>query len=256
MLSLSRIVLRAAVAMLPESYRERFFQEWHAEIDALRRDSGDRAAFGFALGLLSVAPKMTMALRADSQSGYAELSIGLLFSIFPSAVLVGLALYTQVWIMVVGELAIIAGILLMSSSFWTGEGRLFDSTRSRVGIVLAAIGSGIEVAVRRVTGFGPPIDEVVSATIPHGVIMLGLILWVVSSYAGKYRFRVLLVSVCVIAPGALLNTIVAGINGAALSGFDRFGVLMYVVPSAALAWSCYAVVGRRQVFAESVLEVA
>ena len=181
MLSLSVILLRLAVFLLPVTEQSRFLNEWRAEIAVVREQSGDLAAAVFAARLVLAGPRMTLHMRAGSESAFAELSIGLSFSIFPSAVLVGLAIFTGVWIMVAAELSIIVGILLMVSGFWSCEGRLFDSRRSRVGLVFAIVGSAIEVVVRRVTGFGPPIDDVVSATIPHAVIMLGLILWVVSS---------------------------------------------------------------------------
>lgn len=256
MFSLSVVLLRVAVNLLPVTEQSRFLNEWRAEIDVVRAQSGNLAAVVFAARLVFAAPRMTLILRAGSESAFAELSIGLSFSIFPSAVLVGLAIYTGVWIMVAAELSIIVGILLMVSGFWSCEGRLFDSGRSRVGLIFAVVGSGIEVAVRRLTGFGPPIDDVVSATIPHAVIMVGLILWVVSSYAGRFRFRVLTVAVALLAPGAAGNMLVAVINGSSLTGFDRFGVLMYVVPSAGIAWACYSILGRRQVLSERALSEA
>ena len=253
MARMTRWIMSVALVVLPRSEQNRFRDEWTSETAVVREQAGDLATLMFALRLLFAAPRITMEMRAEHASGYAELSIGLLVSIFPSTVLICVALFSGVWILVLGEVAIVAGILLMASGFWSAEARVFDSTRSRVGIALAAIGSGIEIAVRRITGFGPPIDAVVSATIPHAVIMLGLILWVVSSYAGRFRFRVLMVGIGITAPAAALNMIVAVINGMALSGFDRFGVLMYVLPSAALAWACYAVVGRRKVFDDQPL---
>ena len=221
----------------------------------MREEFGVSTAFRFVLGLIPAAARMTMAIRSNSESGYAELSVGIIFSVFPSAVLVGLALQTGVWIIVFAELALIAGILLMASGFWSFEGRLFDSGRSRVGAVLAIVGSVIEVIVRRTTGFGPPIDAEVSANVPHSLILIGLALWMGSSYAGNYRFRVLRLAVALIAPGAALNFVVLIINARSLTGFDRFGVLMYVVPSAALAWACYSIVGRRSVFADQPAQV-
>lgn len=247
-LSLAKVLVWVAVALLPQADKFRFEQEWVSEVDAVRRESGRLAAIHFAARLLIAAPKMTLAMRADSESAFAELSIALVFSIFPSSVLTVLAIYTQVWIMVVGELFIIVGIVLMVSGFWSVEGRLFDSTRSRIGIVLAAVGSVIEVVVRRNTGFGPPIDEVVSADIPHAMIMIGLLLWALSSYVGGFRFRVLFIGILLVAPGAALNSVVIIVNATALSGFDRFGVLMYLLPSTALAWASYLVVGRKKVF--------
>lgn len=252
MVSLAVIFVHFAVALLPVTEQERFRHEWRAELEAVREQSGDWAGLIFAARLVSAAPRMTLALRAGSESAFAELSIGLSFSIFPSAVLAGLAIYTGVWIMLLAELGIIVGVVLMASGFWSFEGRLLDSRRSRVGLILAAAGSATEVAVRRLTGFGPPIDDAVSATVPHAIIMLGLILWVVSSYAGRFRFRVLLFAVGLLAPGAAINVVVSVMNGVSLTGFDRFGVLMYVVPSAGLAWACYSVLGRRQVFADKV----
>lgn len=247
-MSLTNILLGAAVLLLPATEQARFRQEWRAELAVVRETAGSLAALGLAARLVRAAPRMTMAMRANNDSGYAELSFGIIFSVFPAAVLAVLALQTGVWIMLVGELALIAGILLMASGFWSVEGRLFDSRRCKVGLVLAVIGSVVEVVVRRSTGFGPPIDAVVSATIPHTLILLGLILWVVSSYAGRFRFRVMRFAVVIMAPGAALNLVAVVINGVSLSGFDRFGVLMYAVPSAALAWACYSVVGRGRVF--------
>ena len=252
MASLAGMLIRLAVALLPTTEQARYLDEWRGEVASVRDQSGHLAAVRFAIRLVLAAPRMTMSIRSDSESGYAELSIGLSFSIFPSLVLVVLALYTRVWIMVIGELAIIVGIVLMASGFWSVEGRLLDSTRSRVGVALALVGSVIEVAVRRLTGFGPPIDEVVSATIPHTLGLLGLILMVSSSYAGRFRRRVQLAAIASLAPGAVLNMVVTVINGFALSGFDRFGVLMYVIPSAALAWASYAVLMRPKVFENSV----
>ena len=232
----------------------RFLDEWRAEAEVVRQQSGELAALGFAIRLVLAAPRMTLAIRSGSESAFAELSIGLSFSVFPSAVLASLAIYTGVWIMLVAELLIIVGILLMASGFWSFEGRLLDSKRSRVGLVLAALGSSIEIAVRRITGFGPPIDDAASATIPHALLIVGLILWVASSYAGRFRFRVQMIAVGLVAPGAALNVLVTVINGTSLTGFDRFGVLMYVVPSAALAWACYSVLGRREVFNDSKVD--
>ena len=237
-----------AVLLLPITEQGRFRDEWRAEVAAVREASGSLAALGLAARLLQAAPRMTMTMRASSESGYAELSFGIIFSVFPAAVLSVLAIQTGVWIMLVGELALIAGILLMTSGFWSLEGRLFDSGRCQLGLALALVGSVIEIIVRRSTGFGPPIDAVVSATIPHAVILLGLILWVASSYAGRFRFRVLRLAVGLIAPAAVLNLVAVLINGFSLTGFDRFGVLMYAVPSAALAWACYSIVGRSKVF--------
>lgn len=254
MSSLTVVLLRVAVLLLPVTEQARFLDEWRAEVEVVRQQSGELAAVSFAARLVLAAPKMTLEIRSGSQSAFAELSIGLSFSIFPSLVLATLAFWTGVWIIVVGELFIIGGILLMASGFWSFEGRLLDSKRSRIGLVLAAIGSGIEITVRRLTGFGPPIDDAASATIPHALIIIGLVLWIASSYAGRFRFRVQMLAVGLVAPGAAINVVVTVINGASLSGFDRFGVLMYVVPSAALAWACYSVLGRRQVFDDSRVE--
>lgn len=240
--------------LLPITEQERYRSEWGAEVAFARESAGSLAALRLALRLLQAAPRMTMQMRANSESGYAELSVGLIFSVIPSSVLTALAVQSRVWIMVLGELALIAGVLLMVSGFWSFEGRLFDSGRSRVGLALALVGSAIEIVVRRTTGFGPPIDAVVSADVPHALILLGLTLWVASTYAGRLRFRILWLAVAVMAPGAALNMIVVTINGFSLTGFDRFGVLMYVVPSAGLAWACYSIVGRRQVFASKSTE--
>ena len=250
------VLLRLAVFFLPVSEQARFLDEWRVEAEVARQQSGEFAAVVFAVRLLLAAPRMTLVMRSGSESAFAELSIGLIFSVFPSVVLAGLAIFTEVWIMLIAELSIIVGVLMMASGFWSFEGRLLDSRRARIGVVFAVVGSGIEVAVRRLTGFGPPIDDVVSATIPHTVIMIGLILWVVSSYAGRYSYRVLWLAVGLLAPGAALNVLVTVINGWSLSGFDRFGVLMYVVPSAGLAWACFSLLGRRQVFdAGALLEI-
>lgn len=253
MLSLSAAFVHLAVALLPVTEQARFRVEWRAEVETVREQFGNRAAALFAGRLVLAAPRMTLQMRAGSQSAFAELSIGLSFSIFPSAVLVGLAILTGVWIMVAAELSIIFGVILMASGFWSFEGRLLDSKRSRVGLVLATVGSIVEVVMRRLVGFGPPIDDVVSASIPHAVIMVGLILWVASSYAGRFRFRILLLAVGLLAPGAAINTVIAVINGWSLTGFDRFSVLMYVIPSGALAWACYSVLGRREIFDDRVL---
>ena len=242
------LLLRVAVVLLPVTHQARFFDEWRSELEVVHREVGWFAALGFVCRLIVAAPRMTLTIRADSETAYAELSIGLLFSIFPSTVLLVLGIRAGVWTIVLGELGIIIGILLMASGFWSFEGRLLDSTRSRVGVAIAATGSFIEIAVRRLTGFGPPIDAEVSATIPHVMIVLGLILWVASSYGGRYSYRILRLSVGLLAPGAALNLVVVAINGASLSGFDRFGVLMYLVPSAGLAWACYSIVGRQRVF--------
>ena len=246
--NLAVLLLRVAVALLPVTHQARFFDEWRSELEVVHREVGWFAALGFVCRLIVAAPRMTLTIRADSETAYAELSIGLLFSIFPSTVLLVLGIRAGVWTIVLGELGIIIGILLMASGFWSFEGRLLDSTRSRVGIAFATTGSFIEIAVRRLTGFGPPIDAEVSATIPHVMIVLGLILWVASSYGGPYSYRILRLSVGLLAPGAALNLVVVAINGASLSGFDRFGVLMYLVPSAGLAWACYSIVGRQRVF--------
>ena len=245
---LSTLLLRLAVGLLPTSQQSRFFDEWGAEIAAAHRESSAREGVRYAAHLVAAAPRMTLQMRADGESGYAELSIGVLVSLLPSTVLVGLAVYEGVWIMVVGELAIIVGGLLAASGFWSFEGRLLDSRRSRIGLALAVAGSVVEVAMRRLTGFGPPVDAEVSATIPHAVIMVGLFVLVGSSYAGRFRSRLQLLAVGLLAPGAAINVVVTVINGASLSGFDRFGVLMYTIPSAVLAWACYSILGRRQVF--------
>lgn len=241
-------LVRLAILLLPIGEQRRFLLEWSGEFAIVREEHGLVAAIRFVLGLFPAAARMTMAIRADSESGYAELSFGIIFSVFPVAVLFVLALQAGVWIMVFGELALGAGILLMASGFWSFEGRLFDSRRSRVGAVLVVVGSLIEVVVRRSTGFGPPIDAEVSATIPHTLVFVGLALWMASSYAGQFRFRMLWFAVAVLALGSALNLVVVVINARVLTGFDRFGVLMYLVPSASLAWACYLILGRRQVF--------
>lgn len=246
------ILVRFAVALLPTTDQERFLTEWRAEVATVRDHAGSFVAVNFAARLIPAAVRMNLITRADGESGYAELSVAILISVFPSTVLVGVAIYTRTWTVLLAELLIIGGIVLAASGFWSFEGRLLDSTRARVGLTLALIGSLVEVAVRRLTGFGPPIDEVVSAMIPHALILVGLALLVASSYAGQFRRRVQLLAICVVAPGAGLNSVVVIINGAALSGFDRFGVLMYLVPSLALAWASFAIAVRPRVFRETV----
>ena len=62
-----------------------------------------------------------------------------------------------------------------------------------------------------------------------------------------------LAALCVIAPGAAFSVVVAFVNAAALSGIQRLGVLLYVIPCAVLAWACYSIAGRPQVFREEAL---
>lgn len=242
------MLLRLAVALLPATQQARFHGEWGAELSTMHRESGASDSVRYAGQLVLAAPRMTLEMRSDGESAYAELSIGVLVSLLPSTVLLGLAVYESVWIMVAGELAIIVGGVLAASGFWSFEGRLLDSRRSRVGVALSAAGSVVQIAMRQLEGFGPPIDAVISPNLAHGVIMVGLFFLVGSSYAGRFRSRMQLLAVGLLAPGAAINVVVTTINGAALSGFDRFAVLMYVVPSAVLAWACYSILGRRQVF--------
>ena len=245
---LSTILLRLAVALLPAAQQARFLGEWSSEIAAMNRESRAGEGVRYAAQLVLAAPRMTLAIRSDNESAYAELSIGVLVSLLPSTVLIGLAVYEGVWIMVAAELAIIIGGVLAASGFWSFEGRLLDSRRARIGVALAVTGALVEIAMRHLTGFGPPISQVVNANIAHGAMMAGLFFLVGSSYAGRFRSRMQLLAVGLLAPGAAINVVVSAINGAALSGFDRFAVLMYSLPSAVLAWACYSILGRRQVF--------
>lgn len=245
---ISTMLLRLAVALLPATEQARFLEEWRSELAVIHRESGGSEGVRYAGQLVSAAPRMTLEMRSDNESAYAELSIGMLIAVFPSVVLTGLAVYEGVLIMVVAELAIIIGGIIAASGFWSFEGRLLDSKRSRIGLALAVAGSIVEVVVRRLTGFGPPIDAEVSATIPHAMIMVGLVVLLGSSYAGRFRSRLQLLAVGLLAPEAAINMVVTVLNGAALSGFDRFGVLMYTVPSAAVAWASYKILGRQQVF--------
>lgn len=250
------MLLRLAVALLPATQQARFLDEWRAEIAAIHSESNALDGIRYAAQLVVAAPRMTLEIRSDSESAYAELSIGVLISLFPSAVLVGLAVHTRVWIMVVAQLAIIVGGVLAASGFWSFEDRLLDSRRSRFGVSLAVAGGVAEIAIRHLTGFGPPINVVVNANIAHAVMMAGLFFLVGSSYAGRFRSRMQLLGVGLLAPGAAINVVATIVNGFALSGFDRFAVLMYTIPSAALAWACYSIVGRRQVFeGPAVLEL-
>jgi len=247
-LVISHLLVRVAVGLLPFQEQERFRREWAAEADAELQLSGNWASLVFSAQLILAATRMTLEIRASSETGFAEWSIAMLASVFPASILFGLALYHGVWIMVFGELALIIGLFLMASGAWSHDGGLLDSRRSRAGILLAAIGSAVEIIVRRTTGFGPAIDDSASATIPHAVILIGLLLFVASHYLGRHRRHVQIAAVAMFGPGAASNGVVVLINGVSLSGFDRFGVLMYLIPSIAFTWAGYSIAKRPQVF--------
>ena len=249
-MGLPDVLLRLAVGLLPAADQPRYRQEWGADVAVVAQEAGNIDATVLAANLVTTAPRMTMEMRSDSESGFAEWSVAMLASTFPAAVLAGLALYTQVWIMVLAELTLITGLFVMASGAWSYDDRLLESTRSRLGLFAATIGSSIEIYVRRSTGFGPAIDESASATIPHALIMIGLVVLVLASYLGQYQRRAQLVAVVLLATGAAANGVVVVINSISLSGFDRFGVLMYLVPSIALSWASYSIGKRPLVFKE------
>ena len=80
-MSLTNILLGAAVLLLPATEQARFRQEWRAELAVVRETAGSLAALGLAARLVRAAPRMTMAMRANNDSGYAELSFGIIFSV-------------------------------------------------------------------------------------------------------------------------------------------------------------------------------
>ena len=254
MLSVDNVLLRSAVSLLPASEQPRFDQEWGADLEVLRRVEGQSAATRFAAQTLAAAPRMTMALREHSASAYVELSLASLLSVFPAVVLGIMAIVFQSWVMLLAQLGNVTGMVLIAHGFWRNDGRLLDSKRPRIGLLLVVISSGTGIAVVRLTDFGLQLDERINAAIPNMIIVFGMALLASSNYLGRFRRRVQLAAVTVLAPGAMLAVVVAFVNAAAASGVQRFSVMLWVIPSAALAWACYSIVDRPQVFREDSVE--
>lgn len=194
-----------------------------------------------------------MALRAGSASAYVELSIATLLVLFPALVLGVLAIVFGVWLMLVAQLANMVGAVLVAHGFWRNDGRMFDSVSARAGLALLVAGSIAGTAVLRLGEVGPRVSEEINAAIPNVVILTGLVMLAASNYLGPIRRRMQLAALCVIAPGAAASVVVAFVNAAALSGIERAGVMLYVLPAAVLAWACYSIAGRPEVFNEADL---
>lgn len=215
---------------------------------------GDLAALKFALGLLWAAPRMMMAVRADSATAYVELSVAALLAIIPALVIATMAVIFQVWIMLVVQIAFMAGAALVALGFWRNDGRLLDSGNARFGLVLVLVAGAAGMAVIRLTDLGPRIDEQINAALPNLVILLGMAMLASSNYFGRFRRRMQVASLVVLAPGAAASVVVAFINAAALSGGQRLLPLVSVVPAGVLAWACYSVAARTRVFADEPAE--
>ncbi len=243
--------MRLAVLLLPPSHRDRFRAEWSAELAAI---SGDPAASTrYGLGLVGAAVQMNKSIRADSVSGYLELSMASMSALVPTTVLAGWAISTQMWSMLVVQLLIAVGIVLVSVGLWTADGRLLDSIGSRVGLALVLGASIASTLVLGSDGVELLADQRVPVTLPNLLILLGLGILMASNYAGRHRGKVQLAALYVLAPGAFLLVVAAVVNAVSAMGMRWVIELVFALPAFVLAWACDTIARRPRVFDEAPL---
>lgn len=250
--AMQALFLYLAVFLLPQRSQARFHSEWRSELLVIENEIGRKAATGYAVKLVGAAPRMMMEMRSNSPSAYVELSVASLLAVIPAIILGVLAVIFQVWIMLVAQLFVAVGAILVASGFWHHDGRLLDSGRARIGLVVFLLASAAGTAIIRLTELGPRVDEQVNSAFPNMVVLFGLVLLAASNYSSRLRRRIQLVAVAIIGPGAALGVVAAVINAAAVSGAHRLVLLIYVLPASVLAWACYSIVGRPQVFDDVV----
>lgn len=247
---LSPLIVQVATSLLPPHDQDRFASEWQAELGHVRATVGERSAVRFGLGLLLAAPRMTMTIRATSNTGYVELSVASLALLFPAAAMGTLAAAMQLWIMVAIQVLMAIGSLLTATGLWRDSGRLFDSLRSQAGLLLIVGSAAGGMAFIRLTEFGPRAEEQINAAIPNLAVLVGLVLLASANYVGNFKRRVQLAALSVMAPGAGFSVVVAAINSFAQTGRWRLAVTIYALPAPVLLWACLSVARRPQVFEE------
>ena len=127
-------IVRLASAMLPADAQGRFADEWNAELIEVHQRAGRRAATSFAVALLPAAVQMTINMRRDSSSGYAEMSLAALLGLVPVVFLFVLGVSYGTWTLALAQVINVAGILLVAYGFWKHDGRLLDSLLSLIHI--------------------------------------------------------------------------------------------------------------------------
>jgi hypothetical protein len=195
---------------------------------------------------------MTMALRADTTSGYVELSIASLVVLIPAAVLATWAAVLGLWAMSAIQVLKAVGLVLTARGLWRDDGRLFDSIDSRVGLGLIIASSAGGMALVQLTDLGPRPDQQVNPAIGHMAILGGLVLIAVANHTGRFHRRVQLAGLSVLGPGSAFSVGVAVVNAATQTGWWRLAMLIYLVPSSVAVWACLSVASRPNVFDEAI----
>lgn len=219
---------------------------------ALQQTRGTWSAFMFGLSLTRAAPQMTRTFRTNSSSAYVELSAASLSALVPTAVLATWAIVDGRWITLGAQFAIGVGILFVAAGLWSHDGRLFDSTGSRIGLAMVLFGSAIGTAAIRFEDFSPLTSHRIDVTLPNVAVLIGLSMLVGSAYAGSHHRRMQLASLYVLAPASIVLVCIAALNATDLDGASRLTVLVYGGPALVLAWACYSIVDRPLVFAEDL----
>ena len=249
---LFRSCVRLAAALLPTDLQARYSQEWEAELRVVRDSDGRGAAVGFATSLVPAAVRTTIEVRSSSETAYAEMSIAALCGLPPVLFLLWFGAANNVWLLVGAQTLSFLGIFLVAHGLWHNEGRLLDSLSPRIGLIFIVIGatSG-QILIDNLPALAPinP-DEVISSVIPNATIPIGFFLLVVANYFRRFRRRLQLVALVILAPGAAAAVLVAIVNAANNGGISAVVSLIYGLPILGLAWASYKIAGRSQVFAE------
>lgn len=244
-------LVRLATALLPPSHRARFHAEWVGDVTEIEHTEGKRAATVFAASLILAAARMTRTIRSNSLSAYVELSAAALSALIPTAALATWALADGRWPIVGAQAAIGIGIVLVAAGLWASDGRLLDSTGSRLGLVLVLIGSAIGTTAIRYNEFSPLADQRIDVSLANVAVLVGLAMLASANYLGSRRPKVQLASLYVLLPASIVLVCIAVINTTHLAGMARLSVLVYAVPALTLSWACFSIMGQRQVFAAS-----
>ncbi len=240
------IIVQLASTIMPAHQRERFRQEWLAELDQVRAQRGRWDAARFSFGLFSAAIQVTRVVRKGSSSAYLEIAVASI-SALPSTLILALwAASTSNVLLLGAQLAIGIGILLFAAGIWSSDGLFLSSTYAQIGLALVVVGSAVSTSILRTAEL--PFTQRISPALPNTVVVIGLAMLVCSNYAGRHRSRFQLGSLYLLVPGAVLTAVVAVINAREMAGLWRAAELVYAVPSAMLAWACLSIARRRAVF--------
>lgn len=189
---LARLLISVASLVLPRERRQRYALEWAAEYRTIVADHGAFSGLTYTLGIVSGAPRTGSTLRNGDDLPFAEAAFACLAFAIPSLFFVAHGLLTGQPLLTVVHLMIFVGLVVSVVAMSGQRDGIFDSTGSRLGLLLTFVAATVLTYLNRFTDVMNPALDGPFRVLPGSMLaQAGMIMMLTAGWFRTRRIQML-----------------------------------------------------------------